>query len=75
MRLVAAPLLALAILRGAHGAALVLFVAAVLTDFLDGPVARVCSAEVPIPYPRHLEMAATPQPDKIAAAAREVLRR
>jgi len=42
---------------------------------LDGPVARVCSAEVPIPYPRHLEMAATPQPDKIAAAAREVLRR
>ena len=40
MRLVAAPLLALAILRGAHGAALVLFVAAVLTDFLDGPVAR-----------------------------------
>ena len=41
---------------------------------LDGPVARVCSAEVPIPYARHLEMAATPQPEKIAAAAREVMR-
>jgi cardiolipin synthase len=39
-RLVAAPLLVLAILRGADGVALVVFVAAVLTDFLDGPVAR-----------------------------------
>jgi cardiolipin synthase len=39
-RLVAAPLLAMAILREAHGLALVVFVAAVLTDFLDGPVAR-----------------------------------
>jgi phosphatidylglycerophosphate synthase len=39
-RLVAAPLLALAILREADGAALVVFVAAVLTDLLDGPVAR-----------------------------------
>lgn len=32
---------------------------------LDGPVARVCSAEVPIPYPKHLENAALPQPDTI----------
>ena len=39
-RLVAAPLLALAILREAHGVALLIFVAAVLTDLLDGPVAR-----------------------------------
>ena len=30
---------------------------------LDAPVARVCSAEVPLPYPRHLELAATPQPE------------
>ncbi len=37
---------------------------------LDAPVARVCSAEVPIPYPRHLEEAATPQPGTIAAAAK-----
>jgi pyruvate dehydrogenase E1 component beta subunit len=42
---------------------------------LDAPVARVCSAEVPIPYPRHLEMAATPQPETIVAAVQEVLRR
>lgn len=28
---------------------------------LDAPVARVCSAEVPMPYPEHLERAALPQ--------------
>jgi pyruvate dehydrogenase E1 component beta subunit len=38
---------------------------------LDAPVARVCSAEVPIPYARHLEEAAVPQvPDIIDAALR-----
>ncbi len=37
---------------------------------LDAPVARVCSEEVPIPYARHLEEAALPQPEKIVAAAR-----
>ena len=40
---------------------------------LEAPVARVCTAEVPIPYPRHLEEAALPQPEAIAAAAREVV--
>ena len=30
---------------------------------LDGPVARVCSAEVPMPYARHMEDAALPQAD------------
>jgi pyruvate dehydrogenase E1 component beta subunit len=42
---------------------------------LDGPVARVCAAEVPIPYPRHLEEAALPQPDKIAAEVERLVRR
>ena len=37
---------------------------------LDAPVARVCSAEVPIPYARHMEDAALPQVDRIVAAAR-----
>jgi pyruvate dehydrogenase E1 component subunit beta len=40
---------------------------------LDAPVARVCSAEVPMPYPKHLEDAAVPQPATIAAAARDVV--
>ncbi len=42
---------------------------------LDAPVARVCTEEVPIPYPRHLEEAALPQPAKIVAAALATLRR
>ena len=34
-------------------------------DELDVPVVRVCSAEVPIPYAKHLEDAALPQVNKI----------
>jgi pyruvate dehydrogenase E1 component beta subunit len=41
---------------------------------LDGPVQRVCSAEVPIPYARHMEDAALPQAPAIVAAARAMLR-
>lgn len=40
---------------------------------LDAPVARVCTAEVPIPYPRHLEDAALPQVSAIVSAARNTL--
>jgi len=40
---------------------------------LDAPVVRVCSAEVPMPYPRHLELAAIPSADRVVAGAREVL--
>jgi len=42
---------------------------------LDAPVGRVCSAEVPIPYPRHLEDAALPQVPAIVAAAKATLHR
>jgi pyruvate dehydrogenase E1 component beta subunit len=37
---------------------------------LDAPVGRVCGAEIPMPYPRHLEEAALPQVATIAAGAR-----
>jgi len=37
---------------------------------LDAPVARVCTAEVPIPYAAHLEAAALPSVDRIVDAAR-----
>lgn len=40
---------------------------------LDVPVARVCSVEVPMPYAKHLEDAALPQPEKIVAVAREMM--
>ncbi len=42
---------------------------------LDGPVARVCSEEVPMPYAKHLEDAALPQTPKVVAAVRQVLGR
>jgi pyruvate dehydrogenase E1 component beta subunit len=41
---------------------------------LDAPVARVCSAEVPMPYPKHLEEAAIPQTGAITAAARRTVK-
>jgi pyruvate dehydrogenase E1 component subunit beta len=41
---------------------------------LDAPVARVCSVEVPMPYPKHLEDAAVPQVPGIVAAARRVVK-
>jgi pyruvate dehydrogenase E1 component beta subunit len=42
---------------------------------LDAPIRRVCSAEVPIPYARHMEEAALPQVPEIVSAAREVVGR
>jgi pyruvate dehydrogenase E1 component beta subunit len=39
---------------------------------LDAPVTRVCTAEVPIPYARHLEEAALPGVERIVAAVREL---
>lgn len=40
---------------------------------LDAPLARVCSAEVPVPYAQHLEAAAIPQTHNIVAAAIDLL--
>ncbi len=42
---------------------------------LERPVARVCSAEAPIPYPKHLEDAALPSVERIVTAARALLGR
>ena len=41
---------------------------------LDAPVARVCSVEVPMPYPKHLEDAAIPQVSTIVSTACRVVR-
>jgi pyruvate dehydrogenase E1 component beta subunit len=40
---------------------------------LDAPPARLCSAEVPMPYAKHLEEAALPQVASIVAAAQALL--
>ncbi|MBF6182269.1 alpha-ketoacid dehydrogenase subunit beta [Nocardia otitidiscaviarum] len=41
---------------------------------LDAPAARVCTAEVPIPYARHLEEAALPRVDAVVDAVRKAVR-
>jgi pyruvate dehydrogenase E1 component beta subunit len=41
---------------------------------LDAPVARVCTAEVPLPYAKHLEDAALPSVEGIVAAAQAVMK-
>jgi pyruvate dehydrogenase E1 component beta subunit len=40
---------------------------------LDAPVERICSAEVPMPYARHLEEAALPQPETIISTVRAMV--
>jgi pyruvate dehydrogenase E1 component subunit beta len=41
-------------------------------DWLDAPLARVTGADVPLPYAANLERLALPQPETIAAAAKQV---
>ncbi|WP_430295304.1 alpha-ketoacid dehydrogenase subunit beta [Sinomonas sp. B1-1] len=40
---------------------------------LDAPVGRVCGAEVPMPYAKHLEEAALPSAPRVVAAALEAV--
>ena len=42
-------------------------------EYLDAPVKRVASLDVPVPFSPPLEMAMLPSVDKIAASARELL--
>lgn len=39
---------------------------------LDDPIARVCGAEVPMPYAKHMEEVAVPQPEKIVKAVKKL---
>lgn len=43
-------------------------------DVLDWPVQRVCSAEVPLPYAKHMEDAALPQAGTIVQIVKEMFR-
>jgi pyruvate/2-oxoglutarate/acetoin dehydrogenase E1 component len=40
---------------------------------LDCPVERICSAEVPLPYAKHLEQAALPQVETIVATVKRMV--
>jgi pyruvate dehydrogenase E1 component beta subunit len=40
---------------------------------LDAPVERICSAEVPMPYARHMEQAALPQTETIVSTVKRMV--
>src|SRR3990172_8520030 len=42
-------------------------------DYLDAPVARVCGADVPMPYNKRLEMAALPSEEQIVEAVKAMV--
>jgi len=42
-------------------------------DDLDAPIQRVASADVPMPYNRHLEAAALPSPEKVVEAVERIM--
>lgn len=54
------------------GAQVVDDVQRVAFDDLDAPIVRVTGADVPMPYNKHLERAAKPNPDSVIAAVRQV---
>jgi pyruvate/2-oxoglutarate/acetoin dehydrogenase E1 component len=55
------------------GAEIAALIAQEAFEFLDAPVMRVASLDVPVPFSPPLEMAMLPSVDKIAAAARHLL--
>jgi 2-oxoisovalerate dehydrogenase E1 component beta subunit len=60
-------------LTAGFGAEIAALIAAEAFDYLDAPVMRVASLDVPVPFSPPLEMAMLPSVDKIAAAARRLL--
>jgi pyruvate dehydrogenase E1 component beta subunit len=61
--------------RGGYGAEITAQIQEQAFDWLDGPVARICGEDVPIPFSRSLEALAIPDPDRITAGVRHVLGR
>ncbi|HEX9161775.1 MAG TPA: transketolase C-terminal domain-containing protein, partial [Thermoanaerobaculia bacterium] len=60
-------------LTGGAGAEFAARIAEKAFDYLDAPVKRVASLDVPTPYSPPLEAAYLPNKDKVIAAARELL--
>jgi 2-oxoisovalerate dehydrogenase E1 component beta subunit len=60
-------------LTAGFGAEIAALIAAEAFDYLDAPVMRVASLDVPVPFSPPLEMAMLPSVDKIASAARRLL--
>jgi pyruvate dehydrogenase E1 component beta subunit len=62
-----------AVERAGWGAEVACTVMSQAFDYLDAPIARVCGANVPIPYTRTLESVVIPGPEEIAAGVRAVM--
>ena len=60
-------------LTAGFGAEVAALIAHECFDYLDAPVLRVASLDVPVPFSPPLEMAMLPSVDKIAGAARRLL--
>jgi 2-oxoisovalerate dehydrogenase E1 component beta subunit len=60
-------------LTGGAGAELAARIAEKAFDYLDAPIKRVASLDVPVPYSPPLEAAYLPNKEKVLAAARELL--
>jgi pyruvate dehydrogenase E1 component beta subunit len=60
-------------LTGGAGAEIASRIYEAAFDDLDAPVQRVASADVPMPYNRHLEAAALPSPGQIVQAVERVM--
>jgi pyruvate dehydrogenase E1 component beta subunit len=59
-------------LTGGAGAEVAAQIYQAAFDDLDAPIQRVASADVPMPYNRHLEAAALPSPEQIVAAVERI---
>jgi len=60
-------------LTGGFGGEIAALIAQEAFEYLDAPVVRVASLDVPVPFSPPLEMAMLPSVDKIAGAARKLL--
>jgi pyruvate/2-oxoglutarate/acetoin dehydrogenase E1 component len=60
-------------LTAGFGAEVAAIIAEEAFDYLDAPVMRVASLDVPVPFSPPLEMAILPSVDKITRAARRLL--
>ena len=60
-------------LTSGFGAEVAAIIAHEAFDYLDAPVMRVASLDVPVPFSPPLEMAMLPSVDKIRSAARQLL--
>lgn len=58
---------------GSFGAEIAFKVQNAVFKYLDAPIERVCTAQVPMPYSRVLENANVPTPARIAQAAKKTL--